>query len=179
MMRKNKQDWLETGMMILGQAGINGLTIERMTMEMGVTKGSFYHHFKNAQVFEEQLIAYWANQYLSTSAETPGSSVELLALLDTIMEGTFGSITEPEVAIRFWAYRDENVRSHVEGVDAVRLGFVRKVFRSMVRDETQAQMMADMLFAMMIGSIMALPRIPSGRVLDMYKEFKRLYRLDG
>ncbi len=177
MTRKSKQDWLEQGLQILARDGLNGLTIDRMALKLGVTKGSFYHHFKNIRHFEEQLLSHWANQYLSTAASLPEDKSQLLPLLDTIMEETFTPITEPEIAIRMWAHQDERARQFVERVDAVRRGFVLEVFRSTVGDEQQAGLMADMLFALTIGSLTSLPRISPERVLDLYREFKRLYNL--
>jgi hypothetical protein len=123
------------------------------------------------------LVAYWANQYLSTSADIPTDPSALLPLLDTIIPESFGKITESELAIRFWAYQDGHVRKYVEQVDAVRRDFVLKDFQPMISDETQAQLMADMLFAMTIGSITAMPRIPTERVLEMYQEFKSFSEL--
>jgi AcrR family transcriptional regulator len=176
-MPKTAKDWLAAGLQILGTAGVSGLTIERMTAELGVTKGSFYHHFENVRDFERQLIAYWADQYLSTSAEVPEDPGVRLTLLDTIMTEAFSPVTEPEVAIRYWAQQDEMVRATVELVDAVRRAFVLEVFRPLVPDEEQAQLMADLLFAVMIGAITALPRLSAERVLELYHEFKRLYGL--
>jgi hypothetical protein len=37
--------------------------------------------------------------------------------------------------------------------------------------------MADMLYTIIIGSMTTLPRVPPERVLELYKEFKRLYGL--
>lgn len=176
-MRKSKQDWLEAGLKTLGEFGVRGLTIERLTGELGVTKGSFYHHFRDVEDFREQLIAFWADQYLSTASNLPDDSEELIALLDAIMEDGFGSITEPEIAIRVWAQQDNMVGSYVEQVDSVRRDFLLKVFRSMVGDDEQARMMADMFSTMLIGSITVLPRVSPERVMDLYREFKRLYRL--
>ncbi len=94
------------------------------------------------------------------------------------MNEVFSPITEPEVAIRMWAHENAMVRSFVSQVDAVRHEFVLHVFRVIIiGDETQARLMADMLFTMTIGSITSLPRIPPERVLDLYTEFKRLYGL--
>ena len=178
-MRKSKQDWLEVGLHTLGQVGANNLTIEHLTNELGVTKGSFYHHFKNARDFQEQLIAYWADQYLSTSTVLPEDPLENLTLLDTIMSEAFSPITEPEIAIRIWAQQDEMVSPVVEQVDAVRHGFLYHVFWAVTQDEKRSRMMADMLFTISIGSLTALPRIPPERVLEMYQELKRLYGLGG
>lgn len=176
-MRKSKQDWLEAGLKTLGEFGVRGLTIERLTGELGVTKGSFYHHFRDVEDFREQLIAFWADQYLSTASNLPDDSEELIALLDAIMEDGFEFITEPEIAIRVWAQQDNMVGSYVEQVDSVRRDFLLKVFRSMVGDDEQARMMADMFSTMLIGSITVLPRVSPERVMDLYREFKRLYRL--
>ena len=177
-MRKSKSDWLQVGLSTLGVVGVRGLTIERLTEELGVTKGSFYHHFRNVRDFQEQLIAFWADQYTSTSSAVPDDTQELLALLDVIMEQGFGSVTEPELAIRAWAQQDDMVRATVERVDAVRRGFVLKVFQSVASDETQARLMTDMLSTMLIGSLTVLPRLSPDRVLDLYLEFKRLYGLE-
>ena len=177
MPRKSKQDWLEKGLQILAQEGLKGLTIDRMALELGVTKGSFYHHFTNVRDFEDQLLNFWADQYLNTAGSLPEDRSELLPLLDSIMEQTFTPITEPEIAIRMWAHQDERARSRVEQVDAVRRGFVWEVFRAAVGDEGQAGVMADMLFTMTIGSLTSMPRVPAERVLDLYQEFKRLYQL--
>jgi AcrR family transcriptional regulator len=148
-----------------------------MTDELGVTKGSFYHHFTNVQDFKEQLISYWADQYISTSSSLPDEPEERQAILDMVMKEAFGSVTEPEIAIRSWAQKNEMVRAFVERADSVRHKFVLSVFRSINKDENQALLMADMLSSMLIGSITILPRISPERVLDLYREFKRLYGL--
>ncbi len=176
-MPKSKQDWLDEGLKVLGESGVNSLTIDALAERLNLTKGSFYHHFEDVQDFQEQLIAHWAEQYLSTSTHLPDDPIESLKLLDMIMNEVFSPITEPEVAIRMWAHENAMVRSFVSQVDAVRHEFVLHVFRVIIGDETQARLMADMLFTMTIGSITSLPRIPPERVLDLYTEFKRLYGL--
>ena len=177
MTRRSKYDWLESGLAVLGRDGLDALTIDRMALELGLTKGSFYHHFKNAADFEEQLLAYWANQYLATSGARAVEAPARLALLDTLMEETFTPITEPEMAIRMWAARDARARPYVEKIDRFRRQFLLEVFRSLPAGEAEAQLMADMLYTITIGSLTTLPRVPPGRVLELYQEFKRLYGL--
>jgi AcrR family transcriptional regulator len=172
-----KQDWLETGLQILGQDGVKGLTIQKLTGELDVTKGSFYHHFDNVQAYRKQLISFWADQYLTTAGNPAEEAGSKLALLDLIMAEAFSPMTEPEIAIRIWAQQDELVRDLVEKVDRSRHAFVLQVFQEVAQDEEQARLMADMLFTISIGSLTALPRLPAERVQELYSEFKRLYGL--
>ena len=177
MTRKSKNDWLKIGLDILGRDGLNAVTIDRMALELGITKGSFYHHFENAADFAEQLLAYWADQYLVTSGDLPDDPPGRLALLDRLMEESFSPITEPEIAIRMWAAQDARARPYVERIDRFRRQFLLDVFHGLAVEETQAQLMADMLYTMTIGSMTTLPRVPPERVLELYVEFKRLYGL--
>jgi AcrR family transcriptional regulator len=150
-----------------------------MARQLRLTKGSFYHHFADIADYQSQLIAHWADQYLSTASAVPEDPAAALALLDTVMAEAFGPTTEPEVAIRAWAQQDKAVRAQVEKVDDVRRAFVSQVFLSLTGDVIQARRMADLLFAMLVGSIMALPRYSPQRVAVLYAEFKRLYGLDN
>ena len=179
-MRKSKKDWFVAGLGALGEFGLPGMTIEKLTGALAVTKGSFYHHFHNVEDFQAQLIDYWGEQYLSTSTTLPDDPHELRLLLDTIMEESFEMVTGPEMTIRVWAQQDERVRSMVESVDAVRGEFVFTVFRSVVKDDSTARLMTDILSAMLVGSMMVFPLMSPDRVKELYREFKRLYRLwDG
>ena len=93
------------------------------------------------------------------------------------VEEMFAAVTEPEIAIRAWAQQDHMVHSFVERVDSVRRDFLLKVFRSVEVDDEQVRLMVDMLSTMLVGSITILPRLSPERVMDLYREFKRLYRL--
>ena len=177
MSRKTKRDWLQIGLKTLGQKGLEGLTIDKMAGQLGVTKGSFYHHFHNMRDYEEQLLRYWASQYLTTSTSLPTNPQDRLALLDHLMQDTFGPITEPEIVIRMWAQQSDLARPFVEQVDALRRQFLWDIFFSLTRNEKRASLMADMLFTITIGSMTTQPRTSPARVLELYGEFKRLYHL--
>ncbi len=176
-MPKGKEDWLEIGLETLGQEGLAGLTIQRMAGKLRLTKGSFYHHFANIADFNSQLIAYWADQYLSTIPAAPDDAAAGLVLLDAVMADAFSPTTEPEVAIRTWAQQDEEVRVQVGKVDEARRALIFQIFLSLTGDVIQARRMADLLLAMLIGGIMAMPRYSTQRVAVLYAEFKRLYGL--
>jgi AcrR family transcriptional regulator len=176
-MRKSKEDWLEVGLKTLARDGLGGLTIQHMAHKLRLTKGSFYHHFDNMADYKRQIIAHWADQTLSTAFNAPEGPAAALAVLDALMAEAYSPATETEVAIRTWAQQNEEIRAYVEKVDAVRRDFVFQVFLSLTGDDIQAGRMADLLLAMLIGSIMILPRYSSQQVSVLYAEFKHLYGL--
>jgi AcrR family transcriptional regulator len=178
MQRTSKLNWLDTGLKILGHTGLEGLTIDGMARKLRLTKGSFYHHFKNMADFELQLLEHWANQYLTTEGSLPDDSRERLALLDTLMGETFNQMTGPEVAIRMWAQQDQRARSFVERVDTFRRQLLLEIFRSLIQEDEEAQLLTDMLFALAIGSMTSIPRIPPERVTEMYQALKQLFNLE-
>lgn len=175
---KSKRNWLDTGLKILDQVGLKGLTIDGMARKLRLTKGSFYHHFKNMADFELQLLKYWANQYLTTEGSLPDDSRERLALLDTLMGETFNQMTGPEVAIRMWAQQDQRARSFVERVDTFRRQLLLEIFRSLTQEDEKARLLTDMLFSLAIGSMTSIPRIPPERVTEMYQALKQLFNLE-
>jgi AcrR family transcriptional regulator len=175
-MRKSKQDWLDVGLKTLAHEGKVGLTIDALAKEMSLTKGSFYHHFENMGDYEEQLVGYWANQFLSTAGNVPETRDECLALLDWIVAQGYAPSTEAEVAMRTWAQADGMVRGWVEQVDKVREEFLRGVFWR-VEGEARAEVMAQMLFTILIGCLATFPRRPIEEVEVLYREFKRVYGL--
>ena len=178
MARKTKQDWLEGGLAVLARGDRSQLTIDRLAEELQVTKGSFYHHFQNARDFETQLIAHWSEQFLANTGTLPDDPAILLPLLDMVIAEAFGPTTAPEIAIRTWAQGDAVVREAVQRVDAARRGFLLHTFRALTGDEEKARLMADMLFAILIGCLTTLPRVPVERVQELYNEFKQLYQIE-
>src|SRR3546814_18764042 len=53
------QDWIEAAKRMLVEEGIAGLKVDRLANRLGVTRGGFYHHFKERDEFFDQVIQYW------------------------------------------------------------------------------------------------------------------------
>ena len=64
--RLSKEEWLARALEVLGRKGAGELTIESMARHLGVTKGSFYWHFKDRADFFRQLIEYWDEHFTQT-----------------------------------------------------------------------------------------------------------------
>jgi AcrR family transcriptional regulator len=50
--------WLDKGYELFGQVGPEGLKIEPLAKAVKISKSSFYHHFADLQVFEQELLQW-------------------------------------------------------------------------------------------------------------------------
>ena len=60
--RLNREKWLEESLIVLADAGNEMLTIEVLCERLGMSRGSFYWHFKDRQDFLIAIIEYWEQQ---------------------------------------------------------------------------------------------------------------------
>jgi AcrR family transcriptional regulator len=179
MVRKTKQDWLHAGLILLGSTGSSDLTIDQLTKYLGVTKGSFYHHFNNYQDFVEQLLTFWETQYTEEVIHSAETSSDPLNIIDNLIKSLLTRSSDPEAAIRAWALQDKGVRMHVQIIDQRRSVYLQQIFLAISNDENQARLMTNLLVTMLIGCYSVIPRLTNSEVEQLYSEFKRLYKLGG
>ena len=54
-----KRDWLDAGLVLLAEQGAPSVTIERLAERLGLSKGSFYHHFKGMGGYRTALLEHF------------------------------------------------------------------------------------------------------------------------
>jgi len=160
--------WLEEGLALLEEAGAEALTIESLTNRLGVTKGSFYHHFANYQDFKERLLEFWEEEgtlRIIQWAEQEASPSEKLA---RVMQA---SLHPPrlDVALRAWALQDEQVRGYQQRIDQQRLTYLETLFLAIRADHLYAQQMARILYSIYVGSQHIIPPIQGKDLSAMYQ----------
>lgn len=57
--RLSATDWEQGALEMIAEEGVAGLAIEALARRLGVTKGSFYWHFKNREALLEATLARW------------------------------------------------------------------------------------------------------------------------
>jgi AcrR family transcriptional regulator len=149
-MRLSRGDWLAHGLRILTEQGPEELKVDRLCVHLGVTKGSFYHHFADRQAFVEALLAYWEEQNtdrMIRAAEqvAPGQRGPLLSTLVRRADQA------PEVALRAWARHEAAVARFVESVDRKRIDYLAKLIRAGSKRGTGAKLAAKLLYAHLVG----------------------------
>ena len=170
MARLSREDWLKSGLGLLVKHGVDSLTIDFMCRNLEVTKGSFYHHFKNREAFLEALLDYWEMTYTTQFIEISQSEASPLAQMQKLNELVEESHGTQETVIRAWAQVDPMARVYQERVDQRRIGFIRELYLQLMDDEILAHTMAQLVYATLIGAQTILP--PATQL-----ELKRMFDL--
>ncbi len=175
MSRKTKQDWVRQGAIVLAEAGAGQIKIDLLTKRLGVTKGSFYHHFKNYQDYQENLLRFIEEKGTIRILEQLEQLETPAEKIDKLQEIMLNRALKSEINLRAWAMQDTLVRSYQERIDRQRIEYLEKVFAEMFEDPVQAKAMAHTLLTIYIGCQQVLPPVEPDEIKQIFKEFQRLY----
>ena len=175
MARKSKHDWLTEALTILAEVGAQDLTIDLLTHRLGVTKGSFYHHFGSFAGFKEALLDFFEAEGTLQIIQLTEQEATPQEKLQRLLDITASFPTEVEVAVRAWALQDEMVRTYQQRIDSRRIDYLRDLFFSLTGDETRAFQRAQLLYVIYIGSQQVVPPIHGEDLIRHYTELTDLF----
>jgi AcrR family transcriptional regulator len=177
MSQLKREDWLERGLNLLAEESLEALTIDSLCQRFGVTKGSFYHHFKNRQAFLEALLQFWEETYTSSFIAYSLEGASPLEQLERLQELVVQNFATAEIAIRAWAQSDPLARTYQERVDRRRLDFLYDLQLKLHNKPDLARSMAHLQYATLIGSTQILPPLTSEDLQQMFLLVSRLVLL--
>ena len=170
-----KQRWLDEGLTLLAQQGADGLTIDALLGRLEVTKGSFYHHFKNRKAFTEELLGYWAHEFTSEVIRYSEEGGSVPEKLERLMSVSVTKVNLPlEIAIRAWAMIDPQVAVFQQKVDQQRQAYCCQLCEGLLEDPGLAQVWGRMLFSVYVGTQQMLPTPTKSEMAAVFEETRKL-----
>lgn len=150
--KKNRQDWLIAGLQMLSSEGLKGMGIMPISRHLGVTKGSFYWHFKNLKEYELALIAEWerssAQHAIDYMEQMEGDADTKLRNWMTAAAGADFSLAR---AMRSWSLSDESVKQAQERVDAQLIDYLAKLLRGTGWNKEESNTLAHWTYWAFVG----------------------------
>ncbi len=181
MARKTKRDWFVVSVQILREAGPQGLTIDALCQALQMTKGSFYHHFGSYNGFKEQFLAFYEQEgtldIITQLADLPTPKEKLHQLLAIVVNYSTRLPENPEVAMRAWALQDTAVAQTQARIDGRRRQYLQELGAQITGDVAQAATLANLLYAVLVGSEQMQPPIVGASLQRLFDECLRLYNL--
>ena len=156
-MSDGKDDvWVEAGFEELGRSGIEGVRVEVLAKNLGVTKGGFYRRFADRAALLNAMLERWREGRVAaiaqqTSLDGQSARDRLKALIQLYSERMNPQGMAIELAIRQWARTDENAAAAVASVDAARLKNVAGLYRATGLAAEEADAQAFLFYCFIFG----------------------------
>lgn len=174
MKKVEKDTWFTQGFDILGKEGFARITIENLCAGLQVTKGSFYHHFKNMDGYVAVLMEYWletnTHSFIRKAEEQKDVKGKYL-MLNRLAADTKQRL---EVEIRAWGYFNPLVNDYVRKVDKIRLQYVEDLGVETGMGKVDARHYAMLEYAMLIGIQHLFPELPRNEIDALLKMHMKL-----
>jgi len=152
----NEQDWIDAAMEILVRENVRGIRIDSLCSMLGVTKGSFYWHFKTRNDLLVAMLKNWRRrmtlnviQSITRSGRT--SKARLRNLLALVRRPKSPAFAQIESSIRDWARRVEMPREVVSEVDEIRLDYFQQLYIDAGFEKDDARKRAYLTYCIVMG----------------------------
>lgn len=149
-----REKWLDQALQELKSQGYGALKALPLCTKLGVTRGSFYHHFADLDAFHTAVIAHWSECTTGPLAEAAETSSTPGAALHDLLQTTLQSGEALERAMRAWSTVQPRVAREVEKVDIARIRVAEDLLIRSGVPGPQAAPRAKLLYWAAIGRLM-------------------------
>nr|MBA3405959.1 serine hydrolase [Gemmatimonadaceae bacterium] len=166
--RLDKSDWLRAARLALLHNGVDGVRVEPLARDLGVTKGSFYWHFADRAELLGALLSEWEDEEsLLSDAQDENPQLALRRILDEVRRRTLASERgewPSDVAIFAWAAVDPAIAKRVNRAEEARMALLRRL--------AERPEIADFTYYAYQGFLLRRRRLPKAA-----KDFEIIARL--
>lgn len=149
--RLGKADFLDAAMRLLDERGYAAVTAAGLCDALGVTRGSFYHHFGSLDGFIDALVAHWESEYTHrlTALVTQQQDAQTRAEMRT--QAAVDLPHGAEAALRNWAVVHPAVAAAQNRVDQARQTALTALLRADGLPKQRAELLASMALSVLVG----------------------------
>lgn len=173
--RKSKQDWIAAGVDCLKTLGPPAISAEKLSKFLGVTRGSFYHHFANISEFNKAVLDYWVessttSRFQIAKENSSNPKEELAQLVELSWQGDI----DLEIAVRTWAASNEQAQQCIADIDKFRLDYLITLYSAVMKNEEKGKRLAQIAFYGLLGAIHAQPRIAQQELGELVRAIQNM-----
>lgn len=144
-------DWLRAALDIMADEGISGVKIQRLCDRLGVTKGSFYWHFRDLEDFLGGLARRWAEDGARLHDKLLDASDPAASLQQAMRIFADRRIRNLARAMRDWAQNDDRARVAIRKADQDLFERVKASIVAIGFDDDEAEVRAKILYYSGVG----------------------------
>ena len=139
----------------MAASGADAVKVEVIARALGVSKGSFYHHFGKRDDLLEALLEHWeAEGTEDVIAGVESAAADPKGRLRALLQRVFGAELEYDIfesQLRAWARRDAVAQAVVTRVDERRIGYVTDLLVARGLRRRAARVRARIIYRALVG----------------------------
>ena len=144
-------DWIRAALAKLSSVGVDAVRVEVLARDLGVSKGSFYWHFRNRQELLLKTLAHW-EQHEINSLELEGDAGSAATRWARIVQAASDpSRIQLEASVRAWARREEEVARRVAAVDLRKAAVIANVLEDVGFTRPAARAWSEVALLLCLG----------------------------
>lgn len=144
-------DWIHAALARLAKQGIQEVRVEVLARDLGVSKGSFYWHFRDRADLLEKTLALWEESELGWLDQKGSDASTATRWAKLIERATDPARIRTEVAMRAWAREDEKVAARVAAIEKKRTSLIAEVLRDVGFARPAAESWSEMVLLVCLG----------------------------
>jgi len=160
-----RSDWLEAALTALERGGPEAVRVLPLAKKLGVSRGSFYWHFRDRAELLDCVLDYWDTEITAAVIErSRAASVDAAERLRRLFEEVVNQRRgRYDPIIRAWALHDRRAAAVVRRVDRKRMAYLMSLFRAIGFSESAAEARARVALTYLVGDHVLLVHEPAER----------------
>ncbi|TDE94201.1 TetR/AcrR family transcriptional regulator [Occultella glacieicola] len=152
--RTPREGWVEEGLRVLAESGVDAVRVEAIAKNLGVTKGGFYGYFADRAALLQTMLDTWERESVDEVLEQVqrlGGDVRSQAISAGELTFSNDRLLPIDLAIRSWARRDDTVAARLARLDGRRMDVLRATMSTFCDDPLEVEARSLMAFCVAIG----------------------------
>jgi AcrR family transcriptional regulator len=126
---QGRDAWIAVALQVLSTDGLEGVRVELLARKLKITKGSFYHHFKDRDDLHAAMLEHWRQRLVVDVIE----QLELIAdpreRFREVMRVPYDVARldrDIDLAVVLWARKDRRAAAALREADRMRTDFIAR-----------------------------------------------------
>jgi AcrR family transcriptional regulator len=170
--RLTAQDWIDFALTTLADEGFHALKVDVLARKLGVSRGSFYWHFRDLGAFHARVIEHWkqiATEGIIADIERYDAAEERL---DALARHGFAHDVVLEVRMRAWADNHAEVARVLGDIDRRRREYMEQMLVEAGIAPSLAATRAQLFYWTYLGAALSRSKLAGERLDRIVAELK-------
>lgn len=175
----DRADWIAEARIALVAGGIGAVKVGKLAAKLAVTRESFYHHFKDLQELQDELLTDWdagnAKVYEGLLDTRHDSSLEFAAMETMWLDEAIYSPAW-DAAIRDWARTSPKAGRVLKRVDDRRVAIIKQMFAHAGYPDAESLVRARIYYFHQVGYYTVKPDESHEERLKLFPIYARILK---